>query len=264
MSMTNASTTFGAVRRPEVAHPRDEAARGDRRTRRSPSPDRMKVSSGRSLNRSATGRSAAASGCQPSASSAPPSESAGVSSAKRSRYLGRSAWSKPARAAASTSATTFLPSPVHLPSPFRPMRSRSSGSSSSGAPWRSKRLAWRRCAAAMTSSRPSPPPLKHCPRARLGRLGRVRRGRQRLSRRGGSSQRQSLPRGRCRDRARDAARCGFADFGSGRFGDVRGCPPSCDRRGHFHAPARCGGSGHGRPHRLHRECGYAKYSLIHN
>ena len=26
MSMTNASTTFGAVRRPEVAHPRDEAA----------------------------------------------------------------------------------------------------------------------------------------------------------------------------------------------------------------------------------------------
>jgi GntR family transcriptional regulator, transcriptional repressor for pyruvate dehydrogenase complex len=28
MSMTNASTTFGAVRRPEVAHPRDEAARG--------------------------------------------------------------------------------------------------------------------------------------------------------------------------------------------------------------------------------------------
>lgn len=27
MSMTNASTTFGAVRRPEVAHPRDEAAR---------------------------------------------------------------------------------------------------------------------------------------------------------------------------------------------------------------------------------------------
>jgi FCD domain len=28
MSMTNASTTFGAVRRPEVAHPRDEVARG--------------------------------------------------------------------------------------------------------------------------------------------------------------------------------------------------------------------------------------------
>ena len=28
MSMTNASTTFGAVRRPEVAHPRDEAAGG--------------------------------------------------------------------------------------------------------------------------------------------------------------------------------------------------------------------------------------------
>jgi hypothetical protein len=25
MSMTNASTTFGAVRRPEVAHPRDES-----------------------------------------------------------------------------------------------------------------------------------------------------------------------------------------------------------------------------------------------
>src|SRR4051794_14909356 len=28
MSMTNASTTFSAVRRPEVAHPRYEAARG--------------------------------------------------------------------------------------------------------------------------------------------------------------------------------------------------------------------------------------------
>ena len=28
MSITNANTTFGAVRRPEVAHPRDEAARG--------------------------------------------------------------------------------------------------------------------------------------------------------------------------------------------------------------------------------------------
>ena len=28
MSMTNASTTFGAVHRPEVAHPRDEAAPG--------------------------------------------------------------------------------------------------------------------------------------------------------------------------------------------------------------------------------------------
>jgi DNA-binding GntR family transcriptional regulator len=28
MSMTNASTTFGAVRRPEVAHPRDEVDRG--------------------------------------------------------------------------------------------------------------------------------------------------------------------------------------------------------------------------------------------
>ena len=28
MSMTNASSTFGAVRRPEVAHPCDEVARG--------------------------------------------------------------------------------------------------------------------------------------------------------------------------------------------------------------------------------------------
>ena len=240
------ASTFGAVRRSNESRPARETApsgaiavpgdHGHAIVRRGRPADRRA--------RSATGRCAAASGCQPSASS---STTFGVSRGvirEAIKVLARSAGrSPPGQRHLRAQRHSHGHPCVHALGFARcgidraALRVPAHAGSRSGA-------RWRRCAAATTSSRAIAAAADATARAlELGRLERVRRGRQRLSCRGGSGQRQSLLRGgvaTAREMQQDVV-----PLISDRVGSVRSAvaASSGDRRGDCRARSRSGRAG---------------------